>query len=343
MRERRANGLRRPPERRRRHRPRSQPTGHSSRPPRGAVAAGRASSRCGGVGGGLRPELDVHGPAVGRRDRPPRPAPVRDRRRAGRAAVRPVAAWRAFAAGMSPGRDVAELNANLRALGYGHELAGDAFTAATAAAIDAFQSGARRQPDRPASARLGRLRARAGAGDGCHPDRRCDRAARARAGRHRPRAGRSRSSSTPPSRAERQGRRPGHDHAARQPDDAGAGLLRRDGASHRPAPVTRERRLEHAHDRGRRDADRPGRDRAPRPGAGQRLDHDRERRRTRSSSRSTRCSRSRAAATRSRRSEPPAAHHLVAVSVGLFDDADGLVQVSGSGLAAGQRVVVPGE
>jgi len=35
-------------------------------------------------------------------------------------------------------------------------------------------------------------------------------------------------------------------------------------------------------------------------------------------------------------------HHLVAVSTGLFDDADGLVQVTGAGLAAGQRVVVPG-
>jgi multidrug efflux pump subunit AcrA (membrane-fusion protein) len=35
------------------------------------------------------------------------------------------------------------------------------------------------------------------------------------------------------------------------------------------------------------------------------------------------------------------AHKLVAVSVGLFDDAAGVVQVSGSGLAAGQRVVVP--
>jgi hypothetical protein len=35
------------------------------------------------------------------------------------------------------------------------------------------------------------------------------------------------------------------------------------------------------------------------------------------------------------------AHHLVAVTLGIFDDADGLVQVSGSGLAAGQRVVVP--
>ncbi len=35
------------------------------------------------------------------------------------------------------------------------------------------------------------------------------------------------------------------------------------------------------------------------------------------------------------------ANHLVPVSLGLFDDADGLVQVTGSGLAAGQRVVVP--
>jgi hypothetical protein len=35
-------------------------------------------------------------------------------------------------------------------------------------------------------------------------------------------------------------------------------------------------------------------------------------------------------------------HHLVQVTPGLFDDAVGRVQVSGSGLAAGQRVVVPG-
>src|SRR5215813_6299143 len=34
-------------------------------------------------------------------------------------------------------------------------------------------------------------------------------------------------------------------------------------------------------------------------------------------------------------------HHLVPVTLGLFDDAAGLVQVSGAGLAAGQRVVVP--
>jgi hypothetical protein len=36
-------------------------------------------------------------------------------------------------------------------------------------------------------------------------------------------------------------------------------------------------------------------------------------------------------------------HHLVPVRLGLFDDAAGMVQVSGPGLAAGQRVVVPGE
>jgi len=34
-------------------------------------------------------------------------------------------------------------------------------------------------------------------------------------------------------------------------------------------------------------------------------------------------------------------HSLVPVTLGLFDDADGLVAVTGSGLAVGQRVVVP--
>ena len=49
-------------------------------------------------------------------------------------------ATRAFILGMSPGRDVAELNANLNALGYGQGLAGDEFTTNTAAAIRAMQS-----------------------------------------------------------------------------------------------------------------------------------------------------------------------------------------------------------
>ena len=34
-------------------------------------------------------------------------------------------------------------------------------------------------------------------------------------------------------------------------------------------------------------------------------------------------------------------HRLVPVTPGLFDDAQGLVQVAGGGLAVGQRVVVP--
>jgi len=38
---------------------------------------------------------------------------------------------------------------------------------------------------------------------------------------------------------------------------------------------------------------------------------------------------------------PAGRHHLVPVTLGLFDDAAGLVQVSGPGLAAGQRIVVP--
>ena len=38
---------------------------------------------------------------------------------------------------------------------------------------------------------------------------------------------------------------------------------------------------------------------------------------------------------------PDGTRHLIAVSPGLFDDATGLVQVTGSGLSAGQRVVVP--
>ncbi len=51
-----------------------------------------------------------------------------------------VISVRAFIAGMSAGSDVAELNANLQALGYGQGLTGDRFSAATAAAIRAFQS-----------------------------------------------------------------------------------------------------------------------------------------------------------------------------------------------------------
>ncbi|HLX77670.1 MAG TPA: peptidoglycan-binding protein, partial [Acidimicrobiales bacterium] len=39
--------------------------------------------------------------------------------------------------------------------------------------------------------------------------------------------------------------------------------------------------------------------------------------------------------------EPNGSHQLVGVSLGLFDNADGLVQVSGSGVSAGQKIVIP--
>lgn len=47
---------------------------------------------------------------------------------------------RAFVAGMSPGKDVAALNANLEALGYDTAASGETFSAATQAAIRDFQS-----------------------------------------------------------------------------------------------------------------------------------------------------------------------------------------------------------
>jgi hypothetical protein len=40
--------------------------------------------------------------------------------------------------------------------------------------------------------------------------------------------------------------------------------------------------------------------------------------------------------------EADGAHRLVPVSLGMFDDADGLVQITRSGLAVGEKVVVPG-
>ncbi len=51
-----------------------------------------------------------------------------------------VTAWRAFRAGMSAGGDVAALNANLRALGYGKDLAGDSFGSATEQAVAELQA-----------------------------------------------------------------------------------------------------------------------------------------------------------------------------------------------------------
>ena len=51
-----------------------------------------------------------------------------------------VTPWRAFMPGMSAGRDVAALNANVDVLGYGHGLRGDKFTGATEAAVLKLQA-----------------------------------------------------------------------------------------------------------------------------------------------------------------------------------------------------------
>jgi peptidoglycan hydrolase-like protein with peptidoglycan-binding domain len=49
-------------------------------------------------------------------------------------------AWREFRPGMSDGRDVEQLNANLRALGYGDAPSGDGFTDGTRQAIEELQA-----------------------------------------------------------------------------------------------------------------------------------------------------------------------------------------------------------
>ena len=94
----------------------------------------------------------------------------------------PTLATRAFLAGMSAGPDVAELNANLEALGYGSGLTGDEFTAATAAAIRALPGRARARANGRAGARLGRVRVRTRTGDERHPDGRHGRLAGTGAG-----------------------------------------------------------------------------------------------------------------------------------------------------------------
>ena len=51
-----------------------------------------------------------------------------------------ITPWRAFMPGMPPGPDVAALNMDLDALGYGKELKGDSFTSATESAVTKLQA-----------------------------------------------------------------------------------------------------------------------------------------------------------------------------------------------------------
>ena len=310
VRERRADGVERPSRAWRRHgEGRERPDAALLGRQRAQRRAGRAS-RARSPRGALRSELDLHDAARARRDRRARPEPVLGQRAAGRAASTARSrAWRAFVSGMSAGADVGELNANLRALGYGKGLTGDTFTAQTASAIDAFQSAHGAQPDRGAAARLGGVRARAGAGDGGHSDRRCDGAARAGAHGHLDRA----PGQIELDAAQQAEVKVGDPVSITLPNNqttpgrvSYVGTVATVPVEQRPG----RRRLEHTDDRGRRHADRPGRDRPSRPGARQRRRSRPRASATCSSCRSTRCSRSRAAATRSRRSAA-AAHHLV--------------------------------
>ena len=252
-------------------------------------------------------------------------------------------AWRALAAGVCPGRDVAALNANLRALGYGQR-SRPATTFASRHRV-----GGRRRSRWPmgspwtGSLLLGSVVFAPGAGAG--GDRNADRGAAVQPGpvlvddldRARVTIALDAASADP-----REGRRPGPRSRSRT-----TRARRREG-------LVRRHRRDGA--RGQRQRRRFGsptievdvtphrsrRDRQPRPGARECLDHDGAARATSWPFRSTRCWRSRTAATRSRSSRADGTRRLVAVSLGLFDDADGLVQVSGSGSRAGQRVVVPG-
>jgi len=244
-----------------------------------------------------------------------------------------VPAWRAFRAGMSPGRDVAALNANLRALGYGKGLAGDSFTDSTAAAIRALQ--AAHGLEQTGELRLGSVVFKS------EPVRvktvTPTRGAAVQAGpvltvsstRHQvtialdaaqqsevkvgdPVTITLPSNETTPGRVSSVGKvassggsdgtptvevdvRLINEAAAGQLDQAPvqAAIITGRVANALAVPVTALLAL---------------------AGGGYAVEVV----------------------------DPTGVHHLVAVDLGLFDDADGLVQVSGSGLKAGQRVVVPG-
>ena len=134
---------------------------------------------------------------------------------------------------MTAGSDVAELDANLRVLGYG-DPSGDAFTSESEAAISRLQTAHGLPVTGQAATRLRRVRARGGPRHRRDPDRRRERPTGSRAhgdvappGRH----DRTRRSSA----GERARRRPGRDHAPRQLGHARPRLLRGHGGECAPS------------------------------------------------------------------------------------------------------------
>jgi peptidoglycan hydrolase-like protein with peptidoglycan-binding domain len=242
-------------------------------------------------------------------------------------------ARRAFVAGMSGGHDVAELNRNLDALGYGHGLAGGSFTAATAAAIAALQrahgmSVAGALPlgsvvFEPGAVRVTGVAPTAGVGAGVAPGPLLTVSRTARVIAMQLEASEQGEvevgdpvmitlpdNTTTPGRISyvsgvaRSGQSGTTVEVDAVPDDpAATGTL--DQAPVNVAITTES--VRHA-------LVVPVNALLARPGGGYAVEE-----------------------------VSHGVHHLVAVNTGLFDDADGLVQVSGAGLAAGQHVVVPGE
>lgn len=241
-------------------------------------------------------------------------------------------ARRAFVPGMAPGSDVAELNANLDALGDGHDLAGDSFTAATAAAIRAMQLAHGLSPTgtlllgsvvfAPGAVRVKSVTPSAGVGAGVTPGpllavsatRRVVTIALDTALEGQVQVG-DRVIITLPDNTDTPGRvsyiskvavtgqngttiavnvTPSNPAATGTLDQAPVNVQITTASVSRALVVPVDALLALA-------------------GGGYAVEE-----------------------------VSSGAHHLVRASTGLFDDADGLVQITGAGLAAGQRVVVPG-
>jgi hypothetical protein len=244
-----------------------------------------------------------------------------------------VPAWRTFRPGMSPGRDVAALSANLSALGYGKGLAGDSFTDSTAAAIRALQ--AAHGLEQTGELRLGSVVFKSGPvrvktvtptrGAAVQPGPvltvsstrhqvtiALDAAQQSEVKVGDPVTITLPSNETTPGRVSSVGKvassggqdgTPTVEVDVKLTDEAAAGHL--DQAPVQAAIITG--RVENA-------LAVPVTALLALAGGGYAVEVV----------------------------DPTGVHHLVAVDLGLFDDADGLVQVRGSGLKAGQRVVVPG-
>jgi peptidoglycan hydrolase-like protein with peptidoglycan-binding domain len=243
-----------------------------------------------------------------------------------------VAAWRAFRAGMSPGPDVAELNANLRALGYDAPASRD-FTSSTAAAISRLQA-TRGLPEtgelplgsvvfRPGAVRVKSVAARVG-----QP---------VQAGVLLTVSSTRHVVSIALDAAQQSEVKAGDTVTITLPDRTTAsGVVSRVGSV----------------------ASSAGKDASPTVEVDVRLLHERAAGRLDGApvqvAITTRTAENALAVpvasllARAGGSyalevvDPSGVHHLVPVTLGLFDDAEGLVQVSGSGLRPGQRIVVPG-